>query len=167
LNLKRQHEQVKNRLLAAVEEVIDSGRFILGPKVRELEVRIAEFTGSAFAVGCASGTDALHLALRALDIGPGDAVITSPYTFFASAEAISLAGARPLFADIELGTFNLDPARLEEFISTACSWNERELILRDRKTRVKAIMPGVSPEFLGWPNDRMRIAVEMCFQTSG
>ena len=115
MNLKRQHDQIKNRLLAAVAEVIDSGRFILGPKVGELEARIAEFTGGAFAVGCASGTDALHLALRALDIGPGDAVITSPYTFFASAEAISLAGARPLFVDIELGTYNLDPTRLDEF----------------------------------------------------
>lgn len=141
MNLQRQHERVKSHLLAAVEEVIASGRFILGPKVRELETRIAEFTGSAFAVGCASGTDALHLALRALDIGPGDAVITSPYTFFASAEAISLTGARPLFADIELGTFNLDPARLDEFISTECDWNERELVLRGTKTRVKAIMP--------------------------
>ncbi len=141
MNLKRQHEQIKNRLLAAVAEVIDSGRFILGPKVRELETRIAEFTGGAFAVGCASGTDALHLALRALDIGPGDAVITSPYTFFASAEAISLAGARPVFVDIELGTYNLDPAWLDEFISTGCDWNGNELALRGTGTRVKAIMP--------------------------
>lgn len=141
LNLQRQHQQIKNRLLAAIEEVIDSGRFILGPKVRELETRIAEFTGSAYAVGCASGTDALHLALRALDIGPGDAVITSPYTFFASAEAISLAGARPVFCDIELGTFNLDPARVDESITTGCDWNERELVLRGNRNRVKAIMP--------------------------
>lgn len=141
LNLVRQHEPIKARLLGAIEEVINSGRFILGPKVQELEKRIAEYTGSAFAVGCASGTDALHLALRALDIGPGDAVITSPYTFFASAEAISLTGARPLFADIEFDTYNLDATRLEELCARQCDWNGRELVHRASKTRVRAIMP--------------------------
>lgn len=141
LNLVRQHEPIKARLLGAVEEVINSGRFILGPKVQELERKIAEYTGSAFAVGCASGTDALHLAVRALDIGPGDAVITSPYTFFASAESISLAGARPLFADIELDTYNLDVTRLEELCSRQCEWNGQELIHKASKTRVKAVMP--------------------------
>jgi len=141
LNLVRQHEPMKARLLEAIEEVINSGRFILGPGVQELEAKIAEYTGSAFAVGCASGTDALHLAVRALDIGPGDAVITSPYTFFASAESISLAGARPLFADIELDTYNLDVARLEELCTRQCDWNGQELNHRASQTRVKAIMP--------------------------
>lgn len=148
LNLVRQHEPLKARLLGAIEEVIDSGRFILGPRVQELEERIAEHTGSAFAVGCASGTDALHLAVRALDIGghdsascPRDAVITSPYTFFASAESISLAGARPLFADIELDTFNLDVTRLETLCARECDWNGQELVHRASKARVRAIMP--------------------------
>jgi dTDP-4-amino-4,6-dideoxygalactose transaminase len=141
LNLVRQHEPYKARLLGAIEEVINSGRFILGPKVQELEKRIAEYTGSQFAVGCASGTDALHLAVRALDVGPGDAVITSPYTFFASAESVSLAGARPLFVDIELDTYNLDVTRLEEFCSRQCDWNGQELIHKVSKTRIKSIMP--------------------------
>jgi dTDP-4-amino-4,6-dideoxygalactose transaminase len=141
LNLARQHEPMKARLLEAIEEVVSSGRFILGPRVQELEARIAEYAGSAFAVGCASGTDALHLAVRALEISPGDAVITSPYTFFASAESISLAGARPLFADIELDTYNLDSSRLEELCTGQCDWTGQELVHRVSQTRVKAIMP--------------------------
>jgi len=141
LNLVRHHEAIKLQLLEAVGEVIDSGRFILGPRVQELERLMAESLGIPFAVGCASGTDALHLALRALAVGPGDAVATTPYSFFASSETISLTGARPLFVDIEADTFNLGPAALRRFCEKECSWNGAELVHKPTKTRVKAVMP--------------------------
>jgi dTDP-4-amino-4,6-dideoxygalactose transaminase len=141
LDLVRQHEPIKTKLLAAIEEVMNSGRFILGPKVKELEQRIAEYVKSPHAVACASGTDALHLALRALEIGPGDAVITTPYTFFASAETISLTGARPLFVDIEADTYNMNVARLEELCAGQCTGNGQQLIHNPTKLPVKAIMP--------------------------
>lgn len=113
MDLGAQHAALRSELLAAVEGVIDSGTFILGPKVEALEVTIARRVGVAHAIGVASGTDALALALRALDIGPGDEVITSAYSFVASAGAIALAGAKPVFVDIDPVTFNLDPERVE------------------------------------------------------
>jgi dTDP-4-amino-4,6-dideoxygalactose transaminase len=141
LNLVRHHEAIRLQLLEVAGEVIDSGRFILGPRVQELERLIAEYLGAPHAVACASGTDALHLALRALNIGPGDAVVTTPYSFFASSETISLVGARPLFVDIEPDTFNLDPAALREFCGRSCTWSGTELLHKPSQTRVRAIMP--------------------------
>ncbi len=99
--------------------VMASGRFVLGPNVRAFEEEVASHLGVAHAVTCASGTDALHLALRALGVGPGDEVITSPFSFFGTAEAIRQAGAVPVFADIDEATFNLDPRRVAEAVSPA------------------------------------------------
>ena len=108
LDLKAQHAQVKQTVLDAVNKVIDEQYFILGPAVAELESAVAALSNTRFAIGCASGTDALLLALRALDAAGGE-VITTPFTFFATAGTVPNVGARPVFADIEPDTFNLDP----------------------------------------------------------
>jgi dTDP-4-amino-4,6-dideoxygalactose transaminase len=110
LDLKAQHAQIKDDVLAALHKVVDEQYFILGPSVGALEVAVAELSHTEHAVGCASGTDALLLAFRALDIGRDDEVITTPFTFFATAGTIHNVGARPVFADIEPDTFNLSPA---------------------------------------------------------
>ena len=109
LDLKAQHAAIRDEIHAAVDEVIDSQYFILGPKVGELECAVAGYCGSTYAVGCASGSDAILLALRALEIGPGDEVICPSYTFFATGGYIHNAGATPVFVDIDPVTCNLDP----------------------------------------------------------
>jgi dTDP-4-amino-4,6-dideoxygalactose transaminase len=113
LDLTAQHRTIADEVDAAVRTVIEEQRFILGPQVDRLETEIARYLEVEHAVGCASGTDALLLSLRALDVGPGDEVVTSPFTFFATAGAIHNVGARPVFADIEPDTFNLDPVAAE------------------------------------------------------
>ena len=112
VDLKAQFETIRDEVLAAVRDVLDSQRFILGPRVGELEARVAELSGTSHAVGCASGSDALILALAACGVGPGAEVVTSPFTFFASAGSIAHTGARAVFCDID-ASFNLDPQRLE------------------------------------------------------
>jgi dTDP-4-amino-4,6-dideoxygalactose transaminase len=108
LNLRAQHQAIRDEVLAAITRVVDSQKFILGEDVQKLEEEIAAYCGAKNAVGCASGSDALFLALLALEIGPGDEVLTTPYTFFATAGAISRIGAVPVFVDVEEQTFNLD-----------------------------------------------------------
>lgn len=109
LDLKVQYQAIKEEVDRAIQEVLDSGRFVLGPDVKALEEEIAEYCGCAYGVGVASGTDALRLSLAALGIGPGDEVITTPFTFVATANTISRAGARPVFVDIDPQTYNIDP----------------------------------------------------------
>ena len=117
LDLKAQYAGIRSEVIAAVERVLDSQQFILGSEGKQLEREIAELTECAFAIGCASGSDALALSMMALDIGPGDEVITVPFTFGATAGAIARLGARPVFVDIEPTTFNMDVGRLEEAIT--------------------------------------------------
>ncbi|MDP4113248.1 MAG: aminotransferase class I/II-fold pyridoxal phosphate-dependent enzyme, partial [Bacillota bacterium] len=119
VNLKRQFQTVKQDILKEFEHVLDSGQYILGPKVEELEKRIAEKLGVKEAVAVANGTDALVLTLEAFGIGKGDEVITTPFTFFATAEAVSRVGAEPVFADVDPETYNLDPKKIEEKITPA------------------------------------------------
>jgi dTDP-4-amino-4,6-dideoxygalactose transaminase len=109
LNLQALHAPMRAEMLAAFERVFDSQGFILGEDVARLEREIGAYTGAPFAVGCASGTDALILALKAAGIEPGDRVLTTPFSFFATASSIHLVGARPVFADIDPATFNLSP----------------------------------------------------------
>jgi UDP-2-acetamido-2-deoxy-ribo-hexuluronate aminotransferase len=113
VDLAGQQRRIAEKLHANIAGVLTHGQYINGPEVRELEKTLAAYVGAKHAVGCASGTDALLMALMALDIGPGDAVFTTPFTFFATAEVISLVGATPVFVDIDPATFNIDPARLE------------------------------------------------------
>jgi len=114
LDLQALHAELRDELLAAIARVVDSQRFIQGDDVRRLEVEIAAYCGSGFAVNCANGSDALYLGLLALGVGPGDRVATTPYSFFATAGSISRIGARPVFVDIDPVTFNIDPARLAD-----------------------------------------------------
>jgi dTDP-4-amino-4,6-dideoxygalactose transaminase len=113
LDLQRQYEQIRAEVLAAVGRVCASQQYILGSEVESFERDLADFCGAKEAVGCASGTDALWLALVIAGVQPGDHVLTTPLSFFASASAIARAGARPVFADIDPATFNLDPTQVE------------------------------------------------------
>ncbi|MHB0976689.1 MAG: DegT/DnrJ/EryC1/StrS family aminotransferase [Candidatus Aquicultorales bacterium] len=125
LDIKTQYEEIKSEVEPAVLEVLSSAAYVLGPKVEAFEKALAEYCGTEQAIGLASGTDALILILDALGIGPGDEVVTTPFTFFATAESISRVGAKPVFVDIEPDTFNIDPRLVEKALSS----------------RTKAIMP--------------------------
>jgi dTDP-4-amino-4,6-dideoxygalactose transaminase len=113
LDLQAQYKAIKNEIDAAVAEVLASGRFVLGPVVREFEERVAAYCGCEYAVGVASGTDALGLSVAALEVGPGDEVITTPFTFIATANTISRSGATPVFVDIDPQTYNIDPTAVK------------------------------------------------------
>jgi dTDP-4-amino-4,6-dideoxygalactose transaminase len=119
LDLQRQYLQIRPEVLAAIENVCASQHYILGAEVEAFERAIADFCGAREAVGCASGTDALWLALTAAGVQPGDQVLTTPFSFFASASAIVRAGARPVFADIDPATFNLNPGAVESFLRSS------------------------------------------------
>ncbi len=117
IDLREQYRQNKARIDERILAVLEHGRFIMGPEVAELESRLADYVGVRHTVSCGNGTDALQLALMASGVGPGDRVITTPFTFFATAEAIMLVGATPVFADIDPTSFNLCPTQLEYTIS--------------------------------------------------
>ncbi len=117
LDLKRQYSAIKKEIDEAVFSVLSNTKFILGPEVKGFEEEVAAYCGTKFAIGVASGTDALLLSLRACGVKPGDEVITSSFSFFASAGVISRLGADPVFVDIDAETYNIDPSRIEEKIS--------------------------------------------------
>jgi dTDP-4-amino-4,6-dideoxygalactose transaminase len=141
LDLKPQYQALRPQLQAALERVCAGQQFILGPAVKELERRIAEYTHCRYGIGISSGTDALLIALMGLQIGPGDEVITTPYTFFATAGTIARAAARPLFCDIDPRTYNLAPEAVQSSITQFCEMRDGQL--RNRRTggRVRALMP--------------------------
>jgi dTDP-4-amino-4,6-dideoxygalactose transaminase len=128
LDLHRQYQQIREDVLAAVERVCSSQQFVLGAEVEALEREVSAFTGAAAAVGCASGTDALWLALLAAGVQPGDAVLTTAFSFFASASAIVRAGARPVFVDVDPGTLNLSPVAAEARLRNGGSYKIRTLL---------------------------------------
>jgi UDP-N-acetyl-3-dehydro-alpha-D-glucosamine 3-aminotranferase len=134
LDLKAQYRRIQQAIDDAVRSVLASGQFVLGPNVRALEEELAAFLGVSRAVTLASGTDALHLAIRVLGIGAGDLVLTSPFTFVATATAISYTGARPVFADIHPESFALDPDRAAEYLAGKGIGPKPE-------GRVKAVLP--------------------------
>ena len=158
LDLKAQFSSIRGEVLDAVTRVLDSQHFILGPEVQALESEIAEYVGAQFAVGCASGSDALLLALMALEVGPEDEVITTPFTFGATAGSIARLGARPVFVDIDPVTFNIDEKQIEKAITP----------------RTRAIMPvhlfGLPAEMdaiLGTARDRGLAVIEDAAQAIG
>ena len=117
LDVLRQNAPYRQAMLDAVASVVDSGRFLYGAEVNSLEESIAELCQSQYAIGCASGSDALLLALMAGDVGPGDEVILPSFTFFATASAVWRLGAKPVFVDIERDTFNMSPAAMQAAIT--------------------------------------------------
>jgi dTDP-4-amino-4,6-dideoxygalactose transaminase len=117
LDLKAQYAAIKSEVDAAIRRVMDSQQFILGPEVESFEEEMAGYVGTRFAIGCASGSDALLLALMALGVGPGDEVITSPFTFVATGTVIARLGARPVFVDIDPQTYNIDPQKIQSAIT--------------------------------------------------
>jgi UDP-2-acetamido-2-deoxy-ribo-hexuluronate aminotransferase len=125
IDLKTQYRRIKPSVDARIARVLEHGQYILGPEVSELERTLAEYVGVKHCIAASSGTDTLLIALMALDIGPGDEVITVPFTFFATGEMIALAGAKPVFVDIDPRTYNMDPSKIEAAITP----------------RTKAIMP--------------------------
>ncbi len=139
LDLKAQYQKIRDEVWQAIQEVLESQRFILGPWVHELETWMAGYIGVPDAVGVASGTDALLLSLMALEIGPQDAVITTPFTFFATVGSIVRLGALPVFVDIDPKTFNLSPQALQTLIETRMEFDGNVLTYRGRK--VRAIVP--------------------------
>lgn len=158
VDLKKQFQGIREEVFESISRIIESSSYILGPSVGEFESKVAEYTGVPQAIGVASGTDALHLSLEALGIGDNDEVITTPFTFFATVEAILYTGARPVFVDIEPDTFNIDPEKIGERITE----------------RTRAILP---VHLFGHPADMERImdiarrynlyVVEDCAQAFG
>ncbi|MGH8269593.1 MAG: DegT/DnrJ/EryC1/StrS family aminotransferase, partial [Steroidobacteraceae bacterium] len=145
LDLTQQYERFAAEAQEAIGRVCRSQHFILGAEGRQLELSLARYTGCEHGIGVSSGTDALLLALMALGIGPGDEVITSPFTFFATAGTIARLGACPVFCDIDRETFNLSPALVEQFLSRDCevrgSGGDRQVVHRRTGGRIRAIMP--------------------------
>ena len=141
LDLKAQFAQIRAEVMPAIDQVCASQHFILGAHVHALEEELARYCGASAGIGVSSGTDALLLALMALGIGAGDEVITSPFTFFATAGTIARTGARPVFCDIDPLTFNLSPAAVQAFIDERCTKQGGQLVNRATGGRVKALMP--------------------------
>ena len=128
IDLAAQQKRIKRTLSSNIQKVLEHGNYIMGPEVKELESKLASYVGVRHAIGCASGTDALLIALMTYNVGPGDAIFTTPFTFIATAEVISLLGATPVFVDIDPKTFNIDPAKLA-------------LAIQAMKTNVSSLYP--------------------------
>ena len=144
IDLLSQKERIRTALLHRIESILDSGHFIMGPEVTELESRLAAYVGSRYCISCSSGTDALLMPLLAKGIGPGDAVFTTPFTFVATAEVISLVGATPVFVDVSADTFNINPELIGRAIEEAVA----------QGLKPKAIIP---VDLFGLPADYTRI----------
>ncbi len=156
IDLAAQQQKIREQIEANIRAVLDHGQYIMGPEVGELERRLAEYTGVKHAISCSSGTDALLMALMAHDIGPGDAVLTTPFTFVATAEVIRLLGAVPVFVDIDPVTFNLSPESLEKVITALKAGNSRIYPLPHgaENLRPKGI---IAVDLFGQPADYDRI----------
>ena len=132
IDLGAQQKRIRDRVKLRVNAVLDHGHYIMGPEVQELEVQLASYIGTKHCITCSSGTDALLMVLMAHGVGPGDAILTTPFTFISTVEVILLLGARPVFVDIDPQTYNIDPNKLSEAIKDA---------LKDNQYKVKGILP--------------------------
>lgn len=141
LDLKPQYHALQRELDEAMLRVAGTQHFILGPEVKRLEEAVAAYSQCRYGIGVSSGTDALLIALMVLDIGPGDEIVTSPYTFFATGGTVARVGARPVFCDIEPGSFNLSPAAVQGFIEERCDSRGGRLVNRATGGVVRALMP--------------------------
>jgi UDP-2-acetamido-2-deoxy-ribo-hexuluronate aminotransferase len=149
IDLKKQYERIKPRIHDRINEVLRHGKFIMGPEVAELEKQLASFVGCKYCVSCANGTDALLLSLMAHEVGPGDAVFTTPFTFIATAEVICLLGATPIFVDIDPNTYNIDPGKLQKAIEESKAGTVRGTAIA-RTLNPKGIIP---VDLFGLPSD--------------
>ena len=142
IDLKTQYARLKQDIDAGIQGVLDHGTYIMGPEIGELESRLSAFCGAKHSISCSNGTDALLLGLMAYDVGPGDAVFTTPFTFFATAEVIAMLGATPVFVDIDERTFNIDPIQLAEQVAR---------VKAEGKLTVRGVIPvnlfGLAPDF--------------------
>jgi len=141
LDLTRQHALVKDDIASRVARLFETQQFILGSAVEDFEAAFRDFIGCGHAVGMSSGTDAQLAILMAMRIGPGDAVLTTPYTFFATAGCIHRVGAEPVFVDVEKDSLNLDPDKLLEFLDARCTRRSDGAVLTPRGNRLRAIIP--------------------------
>ncbi len=158
IDLTAQQDRIRDRIESNIKAVLDHGQYIMGPEVKIIEERLGAYVGARHAVGCASGTDALMLALMACDVGQGDAVFTTPFTFIATAEVISLLGATPVFVDIDPMTFNLDPLKLDQAIDALTSGDSLKHPF-PRTPPLSSLKPRgiVSVDLFGLPADYDRI----------
>src|SRR5712691_10521020 len=141
LDLREQYRALSDEIRAAADEVLASQRFILGPKLAEFEKATAQYCGVPYAIGVSSGTDALLAVLMALEIGPGDAVITTAYSFFATGGCIARVGATPVFIDIDPDTYNISPTALKSYIDEHCHRVEGKLLNEDAAQAIGADCP--------------------------
>jgi len=154
IDLKTQYQKIESKVKARIDKVLNHGAYVMGPEVSELEQKLSQYVNTDYALACSSGTDALILALMALDIGPGDAVLTTPFTFFATAETIAFLGATPIFVDIDPETYNLSVNELEKTIRTIKN-NEQTLCplpanIKPSSVSLKAI---ITVDLFGLPCD--------------
>ena len=163
IDLAVQQKRIKDKIDANIAAILDHGKYIMGPEIGILEHRLAEYVGVKHAIGCASGTDALLMALLSEQIGPGDAVFTSPFTFIATAEVLSLLGATAVFVDIDPRTFNIDPVKLQSAIQ-AIEKNDPSIhpiptINSDPGSGAIALTPRsiITVDLFGLPADYIRI----------
>lgn len=142
IDLKAQYARIQDEINAGIQGVLEHGKYIMGPEIFEFEEKLASFCGAKHAITCSNGTDALSLGLMAYDVGPGDAIFTTPFTFFATAEVIALTGATPVFVDIDPKTFNIDPSELGKQVDRVKS---------EGKLTPRGVIPvnlfGLAPDF--------------------
>jgi dTDP-4-amino-4,6-dideoxygalactose transaminase len=162
IDLEAQQKRIRKVIEAKISAVLDHGQYIMGPEIKQFEKTLADYVGVKHAVSCASGTDALLLALMAYGVGPGDAVFTSPFTFIATAEVVQLLGATPVYVDIDPATFNIAPARLANAVSALKRIDGSHPLPKATKTGLKP-KAVISVDLFGLPADAdaiNRIAAE-------
>ena len=151
IDLGAQQRLIRGKIENNINKVLDHGKYIMGPEIKELEEKLADFVGVKYAISCASGTDALLMALMAYSVKPGDYIITTPFTFIATAEVIALLGATPVFVDIDEKTYNIDPSKIKEFLK-----NPQDPISGEQADPSK--MKGIIPvDIFGLPADYVEI----------
>jgi len=147
IDLGAQQKLIRDKIENNIKKVLDHGKYIMGPEVKELEEKLADFVGVKYAIGCSSGTDALLMALMNYNVGYGDYIITTSFTFIATAEVISLLGAKPVFVDIDEKTYNIDPRKIEEFLNNPIDPATKKVI---ELNKIKGIIP---VDIFGLPAD--------------
>lgn len=151
IDLSSQQKLIRNKIEANIKKVLNHGKYIMGPEVYELEEKLSDYVGVKYAISCSSGTDALLMSLMAYGIGSCDYVITTPFTFIATAEVISILGAKPIFVDIDEKTYNIDPGKIEDFLRNPVDPTTNKVIEPDK---IKGIIP---VDIFGLPADYDRI----------